>query len=80
MIEIRIQDQSRTVTIDTAHDPGPLHSPDHIERIEVYEKKWAKLPLGIFKLKQGACTMTLRAIKTPGDQVMEVKAAIIKRL
>ena len=80
VIEIRIQDQSRTVTIDTAHDPGPLHSPDLIERKEVYEKNWAKLPLGIFKLKQGACSMTMRALKLPGDQVMEVKAAIIKRL
>ncbi len=58
-----------------AHDPPLLGTEnDRVPRKgESYVKEFKPLRLGVIKLQPGRGTMTLRALKVPGGQVMEVR-------
>ena len=75
---LRAGQEQLTVTIDRAHDPGYLPSPDRVPRIEVYEKEWARLDMGEITLAPGAQTITLKAREIPGSQAAEFNRLILE--
>lgn len=68
-------------TVREAHDP-PLIGAEHDRvprRAESYVKDFKPLRLGVIELSPGRCTLTLRARKVSGSQVMEVRMLELKR-
>ncbi len=65
--------------IKQAHNPPYIPSPDRVERIEVYEKEWASLPLGTISLPAGLATLSLSipTVTKPGK--IQIKAVRIRR-
>lgn len=72
-------DKPLTKTITEAFYPLPLPSPDRIERKEVYEKEWAKLPMGELWLEKGVQQIELAAMNVPNGEVMELKSVYLTR-
>jgi arylsulfatase A-like enzyme len=65
-----------------AHDP-PLYGAanDRVPRAgESYMKDFKPLRLGILPLNQGRGTLLLRAVRVPGQQVMEVRSVVLTLL
>ena len=46
-------------------------------RIESYNKDFKPMPLGTIRLEKGRGPLTLRAVKIPGRQALEVSALVI---
>ena len=67
-------------TVEKAHDPRPIPSPDRVPRGEVYEKVWAPLTLGTVELDRGETSLVLRALEIPGRQAGDVKAVVLRRV
>jgi len=67
-------------TIEKAHDPEPIPSPDRHPRWEAYEKVWAPLELGTVDLPKGPTRLTVKALTKPGEAVMDLKAVRLRRL
>ncbi|MGB3587798.1 MAG: hypothetical protein WBA23_14720, partial [Tunicatimonas sp.] len=67
-------------TLSTAFNPAAIPSPDRIQRIEVYEKDWAKIYLGDISLQAGSQTISLSASQIVGRQVAEVKGLVLERV
>lgn len=65
--------------IRKAHDPEPFPSPDRVPRIEVYEKAWAPLELGMLPLEKGRTRLTVRTSGAP-DGPFELKAVRLRRV
>ncbi|MFC2077083.1 hypothetical protein ACFLT7_08375, partial [candidate division KSB1 bacterium] len=63
-----------------AHNPPALPSPDRSRRIEVYEKVWAPLKLGVLELRPGKTRLTVKALSKPGKMVMDLKSVRIRRV
>ena len=59
--------------ITKSHDPEYLPSPDRIQRIEVYEKEWARLPMGNLNIDSGNQRIVLKAKEIPNGIVGEIK-------
>jgi hypothetical protein len=68
--------------VSEAHDP-PLRGAEN-DRVprkgESYVKDFKPLGLGVLELKPGRGPLTLRALKVPGQQVMDVRAVHLKLL
>ena len=63
-----------------AHDP-PLRGAEHdrvTRRGESYVKQWRRLRLGVMEMTQGRGTLTLRAVRVPGKQVMDVRSVALQ--
>lgn len=54
-------------------------SPDRVPREEVYEMEWHTLEAGKLSLPKGRTTLAVQAVTKPGEQVMQLKGAILKR-
>ncbi|MFC1613846.1 arylsulfatase [Gemmatimonadota bacterium] len=65
-------------TVQKAHDPEPLPSPDRVPRWEVYEKVWAPLTLGTVRLKTGKTSLAVRALSVPGGSAMDLKSVRVR--
>lgn len=71
-------------TVKPANDPperGAEH--DRVPRAvhgESYVKDFKPLDLGVIKLQQGAGLLTLKALKMPGKQVMEMREVVLTLL
>lgn len=65
--------------VSEAHNP-PLKGMenDRIERMESYVKDFQPMMLGSIALKQGVQTFSLKALRIPGTQVMDVQKLIVK--
>ncbi len=63
-----------------AHDP-PLRGAreDRVQRKESYVKTFKPLKLGPLELTKGTGQLVLKALKMPGEQVMEVRLIMFKR-
>jgi arylsulfatase A-like enzyme len=77
---IEIGGQKVTGKIEKAHDPEPIHSPDWVERKEVYEKVWQPLTVGTVPLSVGQTRLVVRALSKPGKTVMDLKAVTVKNI
>lgn len=62
------------------HDPEYFSSPDRIKRIEVYEKEWARLPLGILNIDSGNQQIVLKAKDIPNAMVGEIKGLRLTKI
>lgn len=74
--------KSRLVgSVTEAHDP-PLVGREHdrAPRTESYVKDFRAMKLGVIDLEKGAGTLTLRALKIPGRQVMEFRQLTLQRV
>jgi arylsulfatase A len=60
--------------------PNVVPSPDRHPRKEVPERRWAIFPLGTLELPEGRTTLTIRATDIPGQEAMDLKAAVVRRL
>lgn len=66
--------------IAKSHDPEYFPSPDRIQRIEVYEKEWARLPMGNLKIDSGNQRIVLKANSIPNGMVGEIKGLFLTRV
>jgi hypothetical protein len=65
--------------VSEAHDP-PLVGADNdrVPRVgESYVKDFKPLTLGMVDLKKGRGTLTLRALRVAGKQVMDVRSVVL---
>jgi len=79
--ELRLGESSLKATITTAHDP-PLvgEERDRDPRIESYTKDFIPMDLGKITLKKGRGNLVLKALKIPGEEVMDVRLLLFKRV
>ncbi len=59
--------------ISQAHNPPYVQSNDRVVRMEVYEKEWAKLPMGKLHISHGNQSIVLHASHIPNGEVGEIK-------
>lgn len=67
-------------TITLAYDPPYIQGNDRVVRMEVYEKEWAKLPMGKLHISSGNQRIVLRANDIPNGNVGEIKGLILNKL
>ena len=79
--ELRLGESSLKATITTAHDP-PLvgEERDRDPRIESYTKDFIPMDLGKITLKKGRGNLVLKALKIPGEEVMDVRLLLFSRV
>ena len=79
--ELRLGESSLKGTIAIAHDP-PLvgESRDRDPRIESYTKDFIPMNIGNIKFKKGRGDLTLKALKIPGEEVMDLRLLLFKRI
>ena len=68
-------------TISVAHNP-PLSGAenDRIIRQESYVKDFAPLNMGIMRLNKGSGPLTLKALEKAGDEVMDFRLIMLRRV
>ncbi len=79
-IRVEIGGASIEGTVQKAHDPAPIPSPDRVPRKEVYEKVWATLNLGTVTLQKGKTQLRVKALSKPGQMVIDLKAVHVRRI
>lgn len=80
-IELSLGSTRLTAQLTEPHDPPLLGAAeDRVERDESYTKEFRPFALGTIALSAGPGTLTLRAVKIPGRQVMEVQAVALELL
>ena len=70
--------QSLEKTVDRAHDPLPVFSPDRVLRKEVYEKEWASLPMGTVRLEAGVTQLSVHALTLEEGRSIDLKAVRVR--
>ena len=79
--ELRLGESSLKATITTAHDPPLVGAErDRDPRIESYTKDFIPMDLGKITLKKGRGNLVLKALKIPGEEVMDVRLLLFKRV
>ncbi len=76
--ELSLGEQKLEGQVTVAHDPpllGPAH--DRVPRMEGPIKDFAPLDVGGIQLPRGRGTLTLRATRIPGSQVMELRYLVL---
>jgi hypothetical protein len=75
-------DETRLIAqVVSPHDPavkGAEH--DRVKRAESYVKDFKPMTLGVVRLEKGKGTLTLKATKIPGSQVMDFRLLMLKRV
>tara|TARA_R110002020_G_scaffold83108_3_gene205970 strand:- start:98296 stop:100092 length:1797 start_codon:yes stop_codon:yes gene_type:complete len=79
--ELRLGESSLKATITTAHDPPLVGAErDRDPRIESYTKDFMFMDLGKIALKKGRGNLVLKALKIPGEEVMDVRLLLFRRV
>lgn len=70
--EVRLAEHATTATVSKPHNP-PLRGAEHdrIPRQESYVKDFANLDAGVIELPSGKNVLKLKALDSPGKQVMD---------
>lgn len=81
MVELRLDEQHVAARVPAAHDP-PLYGmeQDRTPRIESYVKDFIPMELGTITLAKGTGTLTLRALEIPGEEVMDFRLMVLRRV
>ena len=81
VIVLSFKDSKITGEVVEAFDP-PLRGMenDRVERVESYVKDFKPLPLGVMHLRKGSGMLTLKATSVPGNQVMDLRMVMFKRV
>jgi len=73
-IELSFGESKVSGKVTVPHDPPLIgESDDRFPRDESYVKDFKAMALGVIELKKGVGDLTLRALKIPGRQAMEVR-------
>lgn len=79
--ELRLGESSLKATITTAHDPPLVGAErDRDPRIESYTKDFRPMDLGKIALKKGRGNLVLKALKITGEEVMDVRLLLFRRV
>ncbi|MBD3629468.1 arylsulfatase [Cyclobacterium sp.] len=80
-IQLSVGGNQVQAQVKEAHDP-PLRGMenDRVERMESYVKDFKPMPMGRIKLEKGRSELVLKALEIPGDQVMDVRLLLFKRI
>ena len=79
--ELRIGESSIKAAIAKAHDPLLVGAErDRDPRIESYTKDFIPMDLGKISLKKGRGNLVLKALKIPGEEVMDMRLLLFKRV
>ncbi len=80
-IELSFGEDRLVGTIAKAN-PSPLvgAEEDRARRIESYTQNWKPISLGRIELKKGTGELTLKAIKIAGEEVMDFRLLLLKRI
>ncbi|MEQ8418562.1 MAG: arylsulfatase [Arenibacter algicola] len=79
--ELRLGESSLKATITTAHDPPLVGAErDRDPRIESYTKDFMFMDLGKIALKKGRGNLVLKALKITGEEVMDVRLLLFRRV
>ena len=81
VLELSFQNARLRARIDAAHDAelrGAEH--DRVERKESYVKDFKALQLGHIKLSPGHGILQLKALEIPGDQAIEFRLLMFRRM
>ena len=81
--KLRVEADSSGVeaVVNKAHDPAVLPSRERVTPSPHYEtKSWAELTLGQLDLPKGPVRLTVRTIDKPGDESVELKAVLVRRV
>lgn len=80
-MELRLGDASVASTITTANDPPVVGAAeDRVKRQESYVKDFRPHHMGHIKLSKGSGQLSLHATKIPGDQAIEFRLLMLKRV
>jgi arylsulfatase A-like enzyme len=80
-IELSMGNSKIANTITEAHDP-PLTGMenDRTPRMESYVKEFKPMKLGTIALKKGLGNLTLKALEIPGDEAIDVRLLMFKKV
>lgn len=80
-LELSLGDQSIQATITTANDSALKGmQQDRFQRVEGYVKDWVPMKLGVISLTPGDATLTLRATKTTGSEVCDMRLLLFRKM
>jgi arylsulfatase A-like enzyme len=81
VFELNLGENKLTGKITEPHNP-PLTGMenDRVERMESYVKDFKPLNLGTIHLQKGEGKLTLKATEIPGNEVMDVRLLMLKRI
>jgi hypothetical protein len=78
IVELNFQGSKIQGKVETAFDPPLMDTMDRVPRKgETYMKDFQPLRLGLFHLTKGRGLLTLRALKIPGKQVMDMRGVTL---
>ena len=79
-VALGFQDAIHTFVVDEAHN-SPLLGAEHdrYPRMESYVKDWREMNTGTVHLNAGKGTLSLRALRIPGQEVMDFRMLMLKR-
>ncbi|MCM4165036.1 N-acetylgalactosamine 6-sulfate sulfatase [Arenibacter sp. A80] len=79
--ELRLGDSALKGTVTKAYDPPLVGAErDRDPRIESYTKDFLPMDLGKIRFKKGRGNLVLKALKIPGEEVMDVRLLLFKRV
>jgi hypothetical protein len=81
-IELSFQESRLTAQVQPGWDPPLYTNQDTLPRppAESQMKEFRPLKLGVVRLEQGRGPLTLRALKIPGNEVMDLRAITLTLL
>ena len=80
IMELSIGGQSLRAKIIKEVDPPLLDNRDRFERVEGYVKKFQPMKMGKIHLSAGKDNLKLTALEIPGEQALEFRLLILRRL
>ena len=79
--ELRLGDSALKGTVTKAYDPPLVGTErDRDPRIESYTKDFIPMDLGKIRLQKGRGNLVLKALKIPGEEVMDMRLLLFKRV
>ncbi|MGI9174914.1 MAG: hypothetical protein ACR2GR_06315, partial [Rhodothermales bacterium] len=78
-VRVSVGDEQVEATVEPAHDPEPIPSPDRTPRGEVSEKEWGLLEVGTLRLEPGPVRLYVEATSKPGAEALDLKAVRLRR-
>ena len=79
--ELRFGERSLNGSVTKAHDPPLVGAErDRDPRIESYTKDFIPMDLGTIRLQKGRGNLVLHALKIPGEEVMDMRLLLFKRV
>lgn len=80
-MQLSFNDSAIETKITTANDPPVIGAEeDRVKRAESYVKDFQPHHMGTINLKKGKGTLTLKALEIPGEQAIEFRLLMLKRV